>query len=278
MGYLVPSDYTRLIQEVNLNQVISGNALLKEQAESVAIEEAKSYLRAKYDVNSEFTNTGIYNPAATYKANNRVYLDAPFYNSKITYALNTMVLRQGKVYLCKVAIIIAEEFDDTHWTELGAQYDFFYCSLPKPLFDINGFYNKGDQVFWKDKTYTNVIATQPLTHDQAIQYASTNNFPLQNVFPDDTQNGIKYWGAGVAYSVAAGKILDTTFFTKGDNRNQQIVVYVMDMLIYHLYRTAISWLNKVAKGNDVVADIAVIQPAQGERIRFGSRPKQENFY
>lgn len=407
MGYLIPSDYNRLIQEVNLSQIISGNSLLTAQAEATAIEEAKSYLRAKYDVDSEFSNSQVYNPQSTYNAGDRVYLNAAFYNPKKTYIQGELTLKSGIIYQCNTAILAAEEFDAAKWTVLGPQYQIFYANYPYKVFDLKKNYDKEDLVFWKNKTYECLISTMAIDHDMLIQYQTTNSVPYTNIFPDDAKNGAKYWKDLGTYTVPAGNLLtqnstetvtlfqaredeylqvgvtpglvagtseyiapaagqagtlvgwdysierilsgtmvkgtdytknangfsltvaggtvfqpnerfvmrfvpitdqpvpvDTTgvsasqiimtYFTEGDNRNQQIVVYILDMLIYHLYRrippavvpeirilayqTAISWLGKVSKGDDVVANITKIQPPSGSRIRYGSRPKQENFY
>jgi hypothetical protein len=295
MSYLIPYDYERLIQDVNVQQIISGNSRLRTFAENTAIEEMKSYLRKKFEVATEFTDTQVYSPTAEYKASNRVYLFAPFYNEALaTYNLNAVVTYKGNVYKNIVAISVAEVFTEAKWQKLGALYDMFYAVYPKPLFDLNATYKKDDQVFWKDKVYVCQIDSIVLSHEGAIQYPSTTMFPANNVFPDDPTQGEKYWGAGTAYAVAPNKLLDTTFFLPGDNRNQQLVLYLLDMIIYHLYRRippavvpelrilayqdAKSWLSKVAKGDDVSPDIVKVQPKAGSHITFGSRPKQENYY
>jgi len=300
MGYLIQFDYERLIQDVTLKQIISTNGKLIPPAELAAITEVRSYLKAKYDVDSEFTDTSLYNHGATYKAANRVYLNAAFYNEKITYALNILTLRQGKVYVCTTAITVAEEFDADHWLLLGDQYDIFYCIYPKEVFELSKLYEKDDQVFWKGKVYICQIASRDINHDESIQYNSTNSFPYPNVFPDDPKNGVKYWGAGTTYTVPAGSLIPEDipepdiYWAKGDNRNQQLILFVLDILIYHLYRRippaivpeirifayqqAIAWLKNVSKGNDIVAEITRNQPPAGNMIRFGSRPKLENFY
>lgn len=407
MGYLIPSDPNRLIQEANLSQIISGNSLLTSMAENAAIEEAKSYLRAKYDVDSEFSNAQAYNPQSTYSAGDRVYLDAPFYNPKKTYIQGQLSLKNGIVYQCNTAVLAAEEFDSVKWTALGPQYTMFYANYPYDKFDLKKNYEKDDRVFWKNKSYECIIPTSGIDHATLIQYQSTNSVPYSNIFPNDPKSGAKYWKDLGTYTVPAGNLLTQnstetvtlfqaredeylqvgvtpglvagtseyvapasglagslvgwdysierilsgtlvkgvdyvknsngfsltiaggtefqpnerfvmrfvpitdqpvpvattgvsasqiimTYFTQGDNRNQQLVVYILDMMIYHLYRrippsvvpeirilayqTAISWLGKVAKGDDVQASIEKIQPPNGQRIRYGSRPKQENHY
>lgn len=82
-------------------------------------------------------------------------------------------------------------------------------------------------------------------------------------------------------------------YLKGDNRNQQMVMYMVDMVLFHLhsriaprnipqlrldrYRDAKEWLKDSAIGN-ITADLPIIQPAQGNRIRFGGDVKNENRY
>jgi hypothetical protein len=94
---------------------------------------------------------------------------------------------------------------------------------------------------------------------------------------------------------------DTTLATKGDNRNQALVMYLIDMTLYHLHCRinprnvpdirairyngnnatenggAIGWLKKVAKGEVTVA-IDKIVPTQGSRVIYGSNPKQSHNY
>jgi hypothetical protein len=88
---------------------------------------------------------------------------------------------------------------------------------------------------------------------------------------------------------------DTSKWTLGDNRNAQVVNYMVDIVLYHIhsriapknipdlrvkrYDDAISWLKNCAKGDWITASIPLIQPKQGMRSRWGSRiPKQNNDY
>ena len=48
MSYLTNKDFTLLIQDVNLQQIINENEAIRQQAELTAIGEARSYLIQKY--------------------------------------------------------------------------------------------------------------------------------------------------------------------------------------------------------------------------------------
>lgn len=294
MSYLIQKDYLKQIQVDNLNQIIGSDPTILSSAELAAMEEITSYLTQKYDLASEFQDLDTYNPANVYKSANRVYLDAPAYSSSATYALNNLCLQAGNVYICTTAITVGEPFNASHWTLLGAQYSIFFAVFPQPLFDYKNVYPKGSQVFWKDSIYTAQQATNILSQNSQIQFSSIQALPVQNVFPDDPVNGSAFWGTGTAYSVPAFTSLsDTTYWTAGDNRSQQMVMTMVDIALYHVhsrisprnipdlrvkrYDEARSWLKSAGKG-DITANLPVKQIATGGRIRFGGNVKIINRY
>jgi hypothetical protein len=294
MPYLRLYDYYQNIQSAQITQITGGSNAVRLGAELLAQEEVTSYLTQKYDMTAEFTDTAAWVYATSYKAKNRIYLDASAYSASATYALNALVLQAGNIYICTTAVTVAEPFNAAKWTLLGAQYDLFYVTLPKAEFNYTTVYAKGDQVWWKDKVYTCVIATTVYSHEQQLQYGDYGNIPVMNVAPDNTLNGVKYWGTGTAYAVAAGtRPTDTTKWTAGDNRSQKIVDCVIDIALYKMhsriapqnipqlrvdnYDAAIVWLKACARGT-VTANIPLIKPKQGNRIRFGGNIKNENHY
>lgn len=295
MAYLILSDFKKLIQTDNLSAIIGADFTILDQVKSAAQTEVVSYLTQKYDTSREFTDTVPFNRATTYKGNNRVYLDADTYNATSLYALNALTLYSGNVYICSTAITVAEVFTPAHWTLIGTQYSMFYVTLPKPEFNYNDVYSVGDQVWWKDKVYTCAIATILLSHGTQLQYGEYANLPQTNVAPDDSINGIKYWGNGTAYSVTAGTLpTDTTKWTAGDNRNSQLVNHCIDIALYTVhsriaprnipelrvkrYDDTIKWLKNAAQGNTITANLPLIQPKQGGRIRWGSEIKKLNQF
>lgn len=294
MSYLIYSDYRRLIQSDNLQQIISSDMTVLSAAERAAIAESQSYLKQKYDVSKEFDETMLWSIAKAYNAGDRVYLDATAYNAASTYALGVLVLQSGNVYKCTTAIVTPEAFNGAKWTVIGAQYDIYSAALPKPEFDYGRYYNVNDDVFWKDFTYKCKIQTPYLDHDTAIQYREIENLPQKNVAPDDVIQGATYWGNKTAYSIAAGTLpTDAAKWVALDNRDQQMVVYLIDITLYHIhsriaprnipelrvkrYDDAIAWLKMCAKG-DVTPNLPLIKPMQGNRIRYGGGIKLINTY
>jgi len=272
MSYLIRADYNALIQTDNLNQIIGSKQAILDQIESVAQQEIISYLRQKYNVDKEFTDTNLYAyNVATFNAKDRVYLDATAYSATATYALNTLVTYNSKVYRCSTAVTVAEAFNAAKWTLLGDQYQIFNVTTPKNDWDYYTEYSTGDEVFYENKTYTAVVG-------------STGIIPSSSP---------AIWGTGTAYTIpAATWVTDTAKWTAGDNRTSQLVAYMIDIVLYHVhsriapmnipdlrvkrYDDAIKWLKSCAQGDFITSNIPLIQPRSGKRIRWGSLNEKNN--
>lgn len=295
MAYLVSRDYNKQIQADNLSQIISADLSVKSSAELVAQSEMISYLIQKYDTTVEFTETTVFSLSLDYLAQDLVYLDGSAWLVGSTYAINDIVSHEGYVYYAMVETEgTVPETGSIVWGLLGAQYAFYNAKLPFNSFNYTTVYVVGNKVFWKNKVYTCLIQTPILDHETILQYGTYSNVPLANVPPDDALQGLNYWGVGVDYKVDAETLItDTDYWTLGDNRSQQMVMYMIDVTLYHLhsrisprnipqlridrYHSAVDWLNMAAKG-DITADLPVIQPRRGNRIRYGGSVKNDNSY
>jgi phage gp36-like protein len=293
MAYLITSDLKRLIQTDHLNQIIGLDSAVLNSALSVAIEEVKSYLRHKYDLDTEFSDTAKFAYATTYGYNDRIYLDANGYSGLTSYTLNMMCVNGGQVYRCIASTTGA--FDATKWALIGAQYEMFYVKAPvnHTPFDYLKAYNVDDKVIYKNRKYTCKVASTMISATQALEYGRIENLPFANVFPN-ADNGSTYWTDNGAHNVVNLWPSDTGYWIAADNRNQQIVTACMDVAIYHLhsriaptsipelrvkrYDDAIAWLRRAAKGDDVTADIAKNQPRTGKRFLSGGAVRNENNY
>lgn len=301
MSYLIPSDYKKQIQSGNLAQVIRSDSTIQTAAEDTAIDEARSYLVQKYDLDAELQDTPGWDPAVAYKATNRVYLDADAYDAGSSYDTGAYVSftvgsGMGAVTSIYKALQdgITGAWDATKWKKVCSQFQLFTAIYPQPLFNLMGTYRTGDPVFWRDKTYFCLVETRKYADDTVLQFTNLSNIPYSNVFPDDVTQGFIYWGSPTAYTVPIGTdILDTTYWQVGDNRCQQLVTYLIDIALYHMhaaiapsnipdlrikrYDDAIKWLNRAAKG-DVTASLPLKQPRQGGRNRYGGQIKNNNSW
>lgn len=301
MGYLIPSDYKKTIQASNLAQVIRNDLTTLADSEQTAIGEAISYLVQKYDLEAELQNTPAWEKAEAYKATNRVYLDAPIYNTGSTYNTGdyvTFVTGSGMSAFTNVYKALVDSitggWDAAKWKLICPQFQMFNAALPKPLFNLRGYYRVGDQVFWKDMTYTCLTQTRTPSDETMLQYTNIQNIPYSNVFPDNPSDGFVYWGSATLYEISANTdILNTTYWQVGDSRCKQLVTYLVDIALYHAhaaitpnnvpevrikrYDDAIRWLNKAAKG-DVTAALPLLQPRQGSRNRYGGQIKNNNSW
>lgn len=262
-------DYLRVIQEDDLSQIINSNSQVKLDVEQSAQSEMISYLAQRYKVADVFSNTTVFDITATYKAKNLVEYTADAYVLSSTYASGDLSVYQSNIYECNTNGTTGA-WNASKWDYVCADKALFYVNLPELEWDAETSYIIGDEVWYGDKVYTCAIANK-------------------NVLPTESA----YWGTGVAYSITGEVPTNTTYWTAGDNRNQQIVLFLLDITLYHLYSRinprnvpdlrkeryngngpndvggAIGWLKSVAKGN-VMADLPVYTPQQGMSMRSGS--------
>lgn len=288
---------------------MQGDDTKRVQEELSSLSICKSRLQQKYDVSQEFTETLPWDIATTYPVRGRVIIDYTDYDATLTYALNSIVIEDGIGYICTTPITVPEAFNATKWASLGPQYTIYFCSFPPtctyppdlanpnaPVFNINKPYNLGDIVFWKGYTYACTLASILIDAQAMIQYYTINNLPYLNVFPDDGVNNAnsQFWGSKTAYTIPTGTLpTNATYWTKGDNREQQVVKAMKNITIYNLsplispkncpvewegkYKSAFRELTDMADGI-ITVDIPLLQPPSGRRIRYGGFVKNPNQY
>jgi hypothetical protein len=277
--YLRYKDYKKLIEETNLQDIISQDDTIRTDSELIAQEEITSYLKQKYNTDSEFQDTTVYDNAATYKANNLVEINAMLvWDKTVTYGIDSLVIYTGHIYWALVGtnLNLQPDINPTKWKDLGLQYSLYYTLFPQPAFDYYKLYSIGDKVFWSDKTYTCKIESV-------------------TIYPDDPINGTVYWGIGTAYTVTVGTLGNSTYWIKGDNRSAKIVAAMVEVSLYSMlkriapnnvpdirvkaYDDAIQWLKDCASG-EVTPNLPLIaEYRKGQRIRYGSRQqKNQNDY
>lgn len=298
MEFLIyPVDFTLLIQSTLLSQITGGAAGMTldvlEDAELLALEEATSKLVQRFDVTRAMSPMQPWSPSVVYQAFNWTYLTATAYVSTNTYNIGQIVLQAGIVYSA-TANGVTGAFNPSQWTSLGNQYAIFNAPPPNPEFQFTGTYNIGDFVFWHGKVYKCLIATMTLGQETAIQFVEYQNIPAGNVDPENVNYGSNYWAYQSTYTVPAGTLpTNTAYWAAGDTRSQQLVRYLVDIVLYHVhariapenipenresrYKRAMKWLDDF-KGGEATPSIPVLQPQQGMRIRYGGPVKNQNSY
>lgn len=262
-------DYLRVIQADNLSQIIEGNQQIKLDIEQSAQSEMISYLAQRYKVNEVFSNTAVFDFEATYNGKQLVEYTETAFSVTSNYEAGDRVVYSGYIYSANDAVT-ASAWDVTEWTLICADKQLFYVTLPESEFDYYTTYAVGNKVWFENKVY-------PCLE------------PCVNIDPTDT----KFWGKGTSFSVTATYPDDSGVWTIGDNRNQQIVLFLIDIVLYHLHSRinprnipdlrkqryngdssedkggALGWLKSVAKGN-VQADLPAVAPKQGLSMRSGN--------
>lgn len=263
------NDYLRLIQSDNISQIIESNQQIKLDVEQSAQSEMISYLTQRYRVNEIFTDTKSFDITATYNGKQLVEWTAPAFSASTAYVTDDYVLQGGYIYK-SIAGSTAHAFNSAEWTQICLDKSLFYVTLPEAEYVNTIAYSVGDKVYYNNIEYTCLIS-------------------VIGILPTNSQ----FWSEGAAYTVTATYPDDDTIWTAGDNRNQQIILYLLDITLYHLHSRinprnipdlrkerydgnnatqnggAIAWMKRVASG-DITADLPQILPQQGMSIRWGN--------
>lgn len=276
------NDYGKLIQTDNLEQIISDNYNWLHEAEQAAQAEMISYMVQRYNTDKIFTDTTVFDIDATYYGKNLVEYTADAFDYATIYNTGDRVVYEDKIYEAKgasPAYAGIEPTDTDYWEFICNDKTLFYAKLPNQEWNATTKYAVGAEVWYNDIVYTCIVASQ-------------GNLPNEN--PEK-------WEAGITYSFDGVLPTDTTKWTKGDNRNQQIVMYLIDITLYHIHARinprnipelrmvrydgnnasqnggAIAWLKRVADGI-ITADLPSLIPTQGLSIQWGSNTKNNNDY
>ena len=280
MPYLIQNDFKKAIQLGNLAAVIGSDYSIINSWLLTAQEKATSYLTQKYQTEAEFTETSIWDGSATYNAADRVYLDAPVYDATKSYTTGRYTVYANNFYIASNSST-AIAFNSANWTLIAPQYTIYYAAYPHPLFNINTFYNIGDQVYWMGKSYT---ALQPsATYDATYRLQIGLPIPPINYFPGTP--GYPQWDNGITYTVPANTLItNSTYWTQGDNRGQQMLQTCINLVLYYAharispmnipnhikenYTESVNWLVDAGDGK-VTPKLLRRQPNQGNKIRYG---------
>lgn len=212
------------------------------------------------------------------------------------------------------------------------QDSLYFSNLPIVEWNQYQNYNQGNLVWYQDNIYQakqNVQGTSPAqSQNLDIRYGIPSVQSFLGVYPDLNLNAytlalmmpsvntnewslysgpVNSYFTGTTYYFSGVTPTNTTYWTKGDNRNPQIRMYCIDILLYHLYQRisprnipalrqeryngqisgdsiqgrgeggAIGWLMSVQKGK-VNLHVPNIVPTQGGDILWGGYPKYNNAF
>lgn len=254
--FLIDRDYNRRIQSYDLNQLLmdtqdpnqqwpqSLNYNILYDIEQQAIAEITSYIIKRYDVNEIFRPTTTFDINTTYYSDDLTQVFAPAFSTGTTYNVGDRIsysagTNQDYIYYCVQSGYTGNtpQIDTAYFTggtlENGA---LFYVTQPAISYNIYNPYEIGDQVFIKDKIYVAIQHSDGnyLTETLTTQVASDTT---SAIIPGITKGWDKYWSAATSGYTVTGIQPDTDTtgkWTQGDNRNQLMVQFVLDITLYHL--------------------------------------------
>lgn len=270
------ADYDKYIKEDKLAQVLESDYTLLLDVEQAAQAEMRGYLVQRYQTNRIFTDTSAFDITAVYSGKSLVIWTETAFNAATIYTTGQRVSQSGIIY-SSIAGSAAHAFTANEWTAIGVNEAFYYVSLPHPEYDNEAEYEAGDQVWYDDIVYT-CLST------------------VTGILPTNES----YWTEGAEYTLTAVTPGDDTKWTQGDNRNQLIVMRLIDITLFHLHSRinprnipdlrkerydgnspaqvggAIGWLKQIVNG-DFNVDLPQILPVTGLSIRYGNADGSDTF-
>lgn len=292
--FLTDNDYLKVSLSESVRELIEENYNEWLNAEQVAMKEMISYIKQRYDTDTVFVGTTVFNYSYTYKAKRLVSYTEDEYNELTAYSVGDRVSYDGYIYQCIQAAQGIKISNEAYWVQRVKDGTLYHGTTPEADWDKDTSYEVGDVVFYKDKTYTAVQSNK-------------------NILPTSST---AIWGSGTAYTIAADQTPDIEYheeityalndkvtfegltykakgatvgnlptnatyweeqadyyvWTLGDNRNELLVRFLLDMANYHFMRAipgnaipihvkeayngnspsevggAIGWLKNVGKG------------------------------
>lgn len=202
MGYLLYLDYKSIIQNDNLQQIISKDDSIRLSVEAASQEEAISYLIQKYDIMQEMKDSEIYKMNGSYSAGQTLQLSGTTYSSSVTYVTNDIVNYNSICYGCSGSTTNQIPSDTLQkWLYKGTQFDsgITYSDLEYVIYSGSTYYTSGSSIGIPGDTGSTWIYQSSQMYDSAVTYVVndlvqyTGNCyvsirPSINVLPDSS-----YW-------------------------------------------------------------------------------------
>ena len=206
----------------------------------------------------------------------------PVFDNGKVYQVGDMVWWKDVVYERTQATDVADHFQELQFGQ--------YEQIPNSnIFPDDP---KFGSQFWKagpTYTFTGLLITNP----PASAWVNVTAYTPGNIV---SFGGINYVAGAASTGVTPGTdftIWNACAWVYGDNRNQQLYIYMVNMALYHIYgrispknrpehietcyHVAKDWLKDAAYGK-VMTSITQIQPPSGRRIRSGGNIKNTNTY
>lgn len=318
MSFLRKKDYYHLIQQDNLDVIISADDTFLTECERVAQEEIESMIRHRYNPSMIFIEVKTFDYAVSYFYGDQIEYSEDDYIPTSTYDTDDRCSYSGYVYKAKEDGVTGT-WDATKWTQVCINESLWnvkgtsvgnYPDENTVVYTEGNYITNaenltgwdGSEIFFKkfsnneiriyatalDRTAdVSVIAraTYPergLSLPQSLQINSeeylSGEVTLKNFIPDDTEFSVK----------------KEKNFILGDIRNQLIKTYNIDIALYHAHSRinprnipdlrvsrrdeAYDWLKRIAKGS-ITPDLPIYSDeSRGQETEWGSEEKQTHSY
>lgn len=254
--FLISADYKRRILEYDLEQLVMDSTDPNNQytrnldfdvlyaVELQAEAEITSYLIKRYDLAEVFRPTTVFDIYNQYTANSLVQVIEQEFQTGVTYNIGdrfsySAAPNEDYIYTCSNTGYTGNtpNLAPTYFSGgIVKNGQLFYTPAPAQPYLINNSYPVGSVVFYKDYLYTATTYNDNsrLIEFQGTDVASDNGSAY---IPGVTKDWEKYWTKSPSKYIVQGRYPDydytSGYWAMGDNRNQLIVQFMLDITLYH---------------------------------------------
>ena len=274
--FLLTSDYSSIIQTVDLNQITENTAQNLYDAETKAISRMRTKLVQRYMVDIELGSMEAYSDTTHYRTKDRI----------LDVVDNIYSVKLFDVYVNTTAYVIGDIVTD----EDGYVYTSIADSTDKELTNTS---------YW-----TPMIGEDPTDAPSSLGlWEHATAYVVDDIVYNDEgdyfisiQNGTNKVLTNTAYWTPVTVTINSDYWQLKDNRYPMFVEIAMDLALYNLYarinprnipdlrkernREALDQLDAWASGTDTAEVLNInIADQVGLSIRYGSAAtKQNNFF
>ena len=242
MRTLINSDYNRIIQKLDLDQITLGDWSIVYSTEAVVKEEISSYISKRYDISKIFVNLDKFSLTNTYYAGDITYISENDWNDVLTYNPGDRVrypINNVEYVFINTATASGATYSPTngsYWNQGVLDGSLYYVNYPYPLYNQSQVYVTGDKVLYNNIIYTAIKDNNGDYLNEDSVY-DVDSFNTSAIIPGYSTKWSDYWTAATSSYTVSGIQPDTDntgVWQAGDNRNQLILQYMMDMVLYHV--------------------------------------------
>lgn len=274
--YLRKKDYYQIIEEEELNIIVTdASTVIRQQREIGVIEEVKSFIRHRYDVQEVFRDVLSWDASRIYYINELIEYSEPDYvaateyqvGQRVVYTVTTGTISVDNIYEATEITTGNLPTDTDNWDFITTDKNLYYSRIVSPspglttpdtsfTYTTNNYTTSFDEILGWDRTktiyfklkddviklyYSEANRTNDVDSIGVCRYENVKNFPLNLEIErgdiDDNNSMLSGVLSVINFipDLTEWDVEPSNQWTRADNRNQQILSIVLKIMVFELH-------------------------------------------